>query len=244
MRLRVMTYNIHRAIGLDRRFRPERIAEILETYDPDIALLQEVDDGVPRSRRLDMARELADALKYPHLAVGHNVTLRRGRWGNATLSRHPIVGERNIDLTIGRRKRRGCQHTAILVELPRRRQRLDVFNVHLGLSGRERVRQLALFATAREIETLPHDAPCLLGGDFNDWGSRVEDFLTQELGFRWATGGTPRPIATFPAFFPRVALDRLCYRGPLRLVSAQRCRLRVSQIASDHRPLVADFDLH
>ena len=38
MRLRVLTYNIHRAIGVDRRFRPERIIEIVESHDADIVL--------------------------------------------------------------------------------------------------------------------------------------------------------------------------------------------------------------
>ncbi len=46
---------------------------------------------------MDLPRELAAALRYPHVAIGHNVTLRKGRYGNATLSR------RNIDLTIGTR---------------------------------------------------------------------------------------------------------------------------------------------
>ena len=111
MRLRVVSYNIHRAIGVDRRFRPERIVEILGHHRPDIALLQEVDDGAPRSRGRDLARDLAAALEFPYYAVGHNVTLRKGRYGNATLSRYPILRERNIDLTIDSRKRRGCQHT-------------------------------------------------------------------------------------------------------------------------------------
>jgi len=48
MRVRFASYNIHRAIGVDRRFRPDRIADILQDHDPDIALLQEVDDGVTR----------------------------------------------------------------------------------------------------------------------------------------------------------------------------------------------------
>jgi endonuclease/exonuclease/phosphatase family metal-dependent hydrolase len=48
MLLKVLTYNIHRAIGVDRRFRPSRIVEILAHHDADIALLQEVDEGVPR----------------------------------------------------------------------------------------------------------------------------------------------------------------------------------------------------
>ena len=62
MNLRVLSYNIHRAIGLDRRFRPQRIATILAHHNADIVLLQEVDAGVPRSRGLDLARELADSL--------------------------------------------------------------------------------------------------------------------------------------------------------------------------------------
>ena len=52
MRLRILTYNIHRAIGLDRRFRPERIVRILDHYKADVCLLQEVDEGAPRSREL------------------------------------------------------------------------------------------------------------------------------------------------------------------------------------------------
>ena len=100
MKLRALTYNIHRAIGVDRRFRPDRIREILAHYDADVVLLQEVDDGAPRSREMDLARDLAGILDYPHYAVGHNVRLRRGRYGNATLSRYPIVRERNI-LTTG-----------------------------------------------------------------------------------------------------------------------------------------------
>src|ERR1700753_1646866 len=51
--LRVVTYNIHRAIGVDRRFRPQRIVRILHHLNPDVVLLQEVDDGAPRSRELD-----------------------------------------------------------------------------------------------------------------------------------------------------------------------------------------------
>ena len=91
MRLRIMTYNIHRAIGVDRRFRPERIVRIAEHHAPDVLLLQEVDEGVPRSRERDLGRDLAEALGFPYFVVGHNVSLRKGRYGNATLSRHPIV---------------------------------------------------------------------------------------------------------------------------------------------------------
>ena len=69
---------------------------------------------------LNLARELASFLDYPHYAVGHNVTLRRGRYGNATLSKHPILRERNINLTVSWRKPRGAQHTNIRLPAKRR----------------------------------------------------------------------------------------------------------------------------
>ena len=142
MKIRVLSYNIHRAIGLDRRFAPERIVEILQEHDADIVLLQEVDEGAPRSRELKLAKELAEALEYPHYVMGHNVSLRKGWYGNATLSRFPILRERNIDLTIGKKKRRGCQHTTIDVRNSKNKSLpLEIFNLHLGLSARERQKQ-------------------------------------------------------------------------------------------------------
>ena len=62
-----------------------------------MVLLQEVDEGVPRSREINLGRVLATHLGFPHYAVGHNVTLRKGRYGNATLSRFPILRERNMN---------------------------------------------------------------------------------------------------------------------------------------------------
>ena len=91
MHIRVASYNIHRAIGVDRRFRLDRIMRILGQISADVVLLQEVDSGVPRSRELDLAQELARELRYPHYAVGLNVALRKGRYGNATLSLFPIL---------------------------------------------------------------------------------------------------------------------------------------------------------
>ena len=250
MRLRVLTYNIHRAIGMDRRFRPERIVRIVSHHNPDVVLLQEVDHGVPRSKGMDMARELAAELQYPHYAVGYNAILRKGTYGNATLSRYPIVRERNIDLTIGSKKRRGCQHTRILIDDPQPRDGsprfVDVFNLHLGLSARERARQLGLLAESGEFAAVGHDGACLVGGDFNDWLSRLHPVLTGSMAMNFATGREHQPsraLATFPSFSPTGGLDRVYYRGPIRSVSASRCMLPVSRLASDHLPVLVDFRL-
>jgi endonuclease/exonuclease/phosphatase family metal-dependent hydrolase len=276
LHLRVITYNIHRAIGVDRRFRPERIATILAHYRPDLVLLQEVDEGAPRSRELDLARELAAALGFPHVAVGHNVTLKKGRYGNATLSRFPILRERNIDLTIdespagaealsplNRRRRevmiaaggrlslirRGCQHATLALPGPGAGEGrpLEVFNLHLGLSARERERQVGLLVNSAEFRGVRPDVPVLVAGDFNDWRSRLRPIFTEVFGFRCATDrrgrGVYRALRTYPSFSPQGGLDRIYYNGPLALTHVRLCRLQVSRVASDHLPVIAEFEV-
>jgi len=246
VRLRVLTYNIHRAIGVDRRFRLDRIADILYHHDADLVLLQEVDDGAPRSNRLDLARQLAQLVDYPNYAVGHNVRLRNGRYGNATLSRFEIQRERNIDLTIGKRKRRGCQHTTLRIEKRTGEPRwLDVFNLHLGLSPKERTQQVGRLVKSAEFKSLTPDRASIVAGDFNDWRSMLHPIFTQILDYRCATQGDNElngAIRTFPAFSPTGGLDRLYCRG-FRIVGARRCRLRVSRVASDHLPVIVDLEL-
>jgi endonuclease/exonuclease/phosphatase family metal-dependent hydrolase len=106
---------------------------------------------------------------------------------------------------------------------------------------------MGLLVRSREFAALSFEVPCLVGGDYNDWRSLLRPLFVDLLGFRSATGGNEvgeRPARTFPSFFPQGALDRIYYRGPLRLAAARRCRLALSRIASDHLPVIADFDLH
>jgi len=247
MMLKVLTYNIHRAIGVDRRFRPGRIVDILVHHDADLALLQEVDEGAPRSRELDLARELAASAGYPHVAAGYNVSLRKGRYGNALLSRWPLTVHRNIDLTVGDRKRRGCLHARVKIQKGHHPAReLDVFNLHLGLSSRERTRQIGLLARSPEFVAVGMDVPCLVAGDFNDWRAQLLPIFLEILQFKSATGhrfGYDAAIRTYPSFSPTGALDKIFFRGPLRLLGARGCRLRVSRVASDHLPIVAEFEI-
>ena len=91
MQLRLLTYNIHKCIGgVDRKYLPERIYETIAHYQPDIVLLQEVDDGVARSKNHCQIDWLGDALDFPHRLFQANVKVQRGSYGNAILSRFPI----------------------------------------------------------------------------------------------------------------------------------------------------------
>ena len=247
MAFRLVTYNMHRAIGVDRRFRLDRVVEILHHHQPDIVLLQEVDIGAPRSLRLDLAWELAHALDYAYYAAGYNVALREGRYGNATLSRHPILDERNIDLTVGFRKPRGCYYTRIdLRAVSMAGNYLELFNLHLGLSALERVRQVGLLARSDDFRRIDADTPCVVGGDFNDWRSMLTPIFTDIMGFDCATdyrSGNRQAMRTYPSFSPRGGLDKIFLRGPVHSSGAWVCRMNVSKVASDHLPVITDLEL-
>jgi endonuclease/exonuclease/phosphatase family metal-dependent hydrolase len=241
----MLTYNIHKAIGVDRKFAPQRIVEVLRHHDADILLLQEVDRGVPRSANMDLALHLERQLEYGFRAVGMNVFLKKGQYGNATLSRYPIGRQRNIDLTIGRNKRRGAQHARIEMRNGKPALMIEVFNVHLSLTARLRRTQVSRLLTTADISKLPSDVPCIIGGDTNDWrGELKHHFLN--AGFKCATNkhrGSRWAIKTFPSFAPTSGLDKVFYRGPVRLAHVFHSRLKLARVASDHLPVICDFEL-
>ena len=249
MQLKITSYNIHKAIGLDGRFRPSRIMEVLAEYNSDVLLLQEVDEGAPRSKELNLAKEIAEGLGYPYYSLDRNVSLRKGYYGNATLSRFPIKKHNNINLTIGERKNRGCQHTTIYLPYPDLQiQGVEIFNLHLGLSARERKRQAQLLFDSEQYIDIPLGKPCIVGGDFNDWRSLLRTAFTQGKSFRCATDrmtkSGPSAIKTFPSFAPQGALDRIYYKGNLQLKEVYRTQKRLARVASDHLPISTTFMIH
>ncbi len=246
--IKLVTYNIHRAIGIDRKFAPERIIEILKSFDADVVLLQEVDEGVPRSNELNLAQVLAEACDYPHFVLSHNVSLKKGHYGNATLSRFPIINHRNIDLTIADKKKRGCQHTTLDISSGKKKQHLDVFNLHLGLSAREREKQAGLLFKSAEFKSLTLDNACIVGGDFNDWRSMLRALFIIGKDFECATDrtsakGSEIALRTYPSFAPRGGLDRVYYRGNLKCINVSSTKMRIAKVASDHLPVVTTFEV-
>ena len=102
--------------------------------------------------------------------------------------------------------------------------------------------------SSNEYKDLNPETPCLIGGDFNDWRSLLRALFIEGLDFNCATDkeskkGLPNAIKTYPSFAPTGGLDRIYYRGGLRLLSAKRCRYKVSKVASDHLAIITEFDL-
>src|SRR5687767_10328727 len=107
--VRLLTWNVHKGLGgLDRAYAPWRVTEVIRYHNPDIVLLQEVTEGVPRFRRDRQAQAWAAALGYPHVIFAPDVHLVSGRWGNAILSRYAIRHWVHVNLSFPLKKRRGA----------------------------------------------------------------------------------------------------------------------------------------
>ncbi len=240
MHFRILSYNIHKGIGgIDRRYRPERIVETISHYEPDFVLLQEVDDGVPRSRHHRQVDWLADQLGFEHRVFQANVKLRQGAYGNATLSRHALDEPHDVDLTIPLKKRRGALVVRAHIRRHGHTRSVILANVHLGLAGFERVLQLRRLIEHHVVHRIHRETPAIIGGDFNDvWGSLGPKIL-EPAGFQPAIGN----VKTFPAAYPLRPLDRVFFRGDLVLHSGFGGHTQLARQASDHLPVIADLEL-
>lgn len=239
--LRLATWNIHKGIGTDRVYALERTIEILASIDADVVCLQEVDANVPRSRFDLQSKRLAHELGYEHVALGLNVSVRGGHYGNATLSRLPFRSTRNVDLTLPLKKRRSGLVTRI--EGPGGRP-WTVANVHLGLMHVERSFQCGWLLDHLAGPTHRED-PLVVAGDTNDWGNRIGRRLERDECLRIAVLPHHRKagLRTFPSRRPLAALDKILVRDPVEVVHVEAIHDERTRRASDHIPLVADLRL-
>jgi endonuclease/exonuclease/phosphatase family metal-dependent hydrolase len=230
-RLRVVGWNVHGCVGVDRRFDPARIARVLVALAPDVALLQEVGDNRGVHPPMDQATTLARALG---LTCTVGITLRSSihGFGNVTLSRFAHLDADNLDLSVrGREPRVG-----LAVTVGDDRLRLDTLNVHLGLGPDERRRQLRAL-----LPRIDSPAPLVMGGDFNDFPPGPVSF-TLRSRLRDATACRSE-CKTFPSVWPLLRLDRIYLSQQLRLRRAFTDRSPLARAASDHLPVVVDCDI-
>lgn len=222
--IRLMTWNIHRAIGPDGAYDLDRVAAVIGRHRPDVIALQEVDTrGILELE----ARPLAVLARSfgPHAVEARTIVAPDGHYGHAVLSRWPLVDAETVELTVRDYEPR----SAILCTAETPGGALGIATVHLGLAPGERRLQAgrvlaALAARAR---------PSVLMGDFNDWlGVGV---VRRRLA---AALGAPTALATFPARLPLFSLDRLYCPAPLRILRSWTDRTAAG--ASDHLPVIAD----
>jgi endonuclease/exonuclease/phosphatase family metal-dependent hydrolase len=235
--VRIVTYNVHRCRGIDSRYSPRRILEVLQEIEPDVVALQEVVSTSGSQRHDDQARFLAEELGL-HLAVGHNRKFRGGDYGNVVLSRFPLSSSRNYDISVKRRERRGCFRADLEVTEGRR---LHVFNVHLGTGYLERRRQARLLTQGEILENAELTGPRLVLGDFNEWTTGLTSRLLSERLNSVDIRTHLRRSRTYPGLIPVMHLDHMYFDDALQLEKLTLHRTRKALMASDHLPLVGEF---
>ncbi len=236
--MRLLSYNIHKGIGgRDRRYRLERILSVIESENPDLICLHEVDRNVKRSRFNNQPKIFAEYFNMQESLYQLNVKLKTGGYGNLILSRWPFVSRHQISLTMNRRKSRGAQ--VVVVDSPE--GPLQLVNFHLGLSEKERHWQINHLLTHRLFEE-GNGHPQLIVGDTNDWRNTLAKAKFSEYDFNEVTH-PPSKFRSFPAYLPVGTLDKAFVRGDVVVKQARLSRSRLSKEASDHLPLVIDFHL-
>ena len=227
--IRVATYNVHACVGTDGRHDPDRVAAVIGELDADVVALQEF--TYPASIAIETRTPVVlTTLDRYECALGPTRKNTTHCFGNALLTRHPIIEVHRIDLSMERREPRG----AIAATIDVGGVTLHVLAAHLGLRVHERrfqVRQILDYLDS------VRSTQFVVLGDFNDWlpGRSVVHVLDHRLG------RPPRP-GSFPVFWPIVSLDRIWVhpRQSLKRISVHATP--GAKRASDHLPVVADID--
>ncbi len=234
IQLRVLSYNIHHGEGIDGRVDLERIAKVIVAARADLVALQEVDCKASRSGSIDQPAELA-RLTGLHVAFGGNIDLQGGRYGNAVLSRYPIVNHENHLLP---RFDDGEQRGVLIASLriPGLNEPLLLLATHFDHRSEDRER----IASARAIDDLfPGDPIALLAGDLND---DTASATLQLLETKWSRTNRD-PLPTVPVDHPTRQIDFVLYR-PVDRWKVLKTRTLEEAVASDHRAILAELSLH
>lgn len=230
--MRIMTYNIRAGRGMDGRLSLSRIAQVIEAESPDIVALQEVDSQRKRTTYEDQAHVLAERLGY-HCAFVHARRWTRGEYGNAILSKFPILDCQRLALP--KPARLPVEARCVLqCRLGHPDGEVLFWNTHLGLLAAERRAQVA--AMIQEYLRSHQELPLVLCGDFN---ARPRSKEISGLSLHLQRVLSQR---TFPGFLPVVHLDHVFHTKHLRVDRTFVPKTLLARRASDHLPLVVDLE--
>ncbi len=225
--IKVASYNIRKAIGLDRRRDPGRILGVLRELDADIVALQEADRRFGLRASAIPPFMFAEHSDYDPVVIDespHSI----GWHGNALLVRRGTAIEECHALHLPTLEPRGAVAATLRLSSG---LRLRVVGMHLDLSGiRRRQQARAILHHVADGERLP----TILMGDCNEWRPRggcladfSEDHQCVETG---ASFHSRRPVAR---------LDRIFASPHWGSEAAGVHRSALATRASDHLPIWA-----
>lgn len=226
----VASYNVHKCVGTDGQFAPDRIARVVAELDADIVALQEADQRLGKRKGLLDLEALARETDLVPLFRPAN-ELSHGWHGNLILARSGVVKETRQVRLPGLEPR-----GAVIVDLEIRGVTLRIIAAHFGLLRRSRSQQAGVLLEA--TQSVLH--PTILLGDLNEWRVHNRSSLLTLLPH---FGPVHAVLPSFPSRFPLLALDRILAR-PYTLISGIEVHdTPLARVASDHLPIKARLNL-
>ncbi len=230
---RIISYNIHSGVGLDKQHDYRRIGNYLAERDADIVLLQEMDTRPADREVIKDIRDICAGSVY-HLVASPALSEDAGWYGNAVLSRFPVLESQTLDVSQDGFQPRNIQ--IVTVDTPD--GPLTVVNTHKGLKKHERRSQFALLHEYIAAKLKQKPTPLLLAGDFNEW-----QFFTSAFKGLDETLNQHKVGATFPSRFPLFSLDRVWTTSDIRVRRVKRLKNERTKVMSDHLPVQVDIVL-
>jgi len=235
--LRIMTYNVHRCVGVDGRADPRRIAEVIAACQPDMVALQELDVGRLRTGGIDQAHAIAQLLGmsfhfHPALQVEEEL------YGDAILTALPmrLVKAGPLPGSLGFEPR-----GALWAAVEANGTEIQIINTHLGLPAYERMAQAKTLLGQNWLGQPDCRDPVILLGDFNARrASVVYRMFTARLRDAQLVLHK-RARRTFPARMPMLRIDHIFCSRSIDVLGVEVPRSQLVRTASDHLPLVMDF---
>ncbi len=230
--LRVLSYNIHHGEGVDGQLDLQRIAALIRAADPAVVSLQEVDRNTTRTGQVDQPAQLA-RLTGMHAVFEKNIDYGGGQYGNAILTKLPVLRHRNVWLPS---LYDGEQRGALCVELNWHGRPLVFIATHFDYRPDE-CERMASAKTVNELVAQYGSTPVVLAGDLN---ARRDSTPVALLRRMWGVAGDQEQ-PTFPAANPQRQIDFILMR-PQSSWRVAAARVLDEPVASDHRPLLAELE--
>jgi endonuclease/exonuclease/phosphatase family metal-dependent hydrolase len=233
--IRVMTYNIHVGVGMDKKLDLPRIADVIKREHVDLVGLQEVDRGVERTQRIDEIAELARLTRMDY-AFAFNLKYQGGQYGVAILSRFPI---RATDHRLYKNLREAERRGLIRAELNIDGQLVHFVTTHLDYQYEDG----RVFEAQQLLEALKDlQGPLLVVGDFNDVPTGgAYKLMMDQFNDAWADAKTNLEGFSYPADKPAKRIDYIFTRRSNQ-IRVRRAWIPAT-LASDHVPVLADLEL-
>ena len=222
--LKLMSYNIKNANGMDNVCNFQRIANVINNTSPDVVAIQEVDSMTNRSGQKYVLGEIAERTQM-HGYFAPAIDYDGGKYGIGLLTKQVPLRLQSLPLP-GREEAR----TLILAEFA------DYIYccTHMSLTEEDRMKSLELVKAFTSSST----KPLFLAGDMN---AEPESGFIKELQKDFQILSNPKQH-TFPAPDPKETIDYIAtLKQNAKGFAVISAKVINEPMASDHRPILVEL---